>query len=586
MTYAETLKKILESYKNFTWTRKFYFLVFVWLITTIIARFEPLFAAKIIAYIENFIKNWVFNTNEVIIFFIVWIWYIIINSLIRYYFRYNLVAETDLYFYTNQANIYKDKILRMTELEFLNKKSGKIYKIFDRWMDRMFNVIFNLFLDIFPSFISIFFISIFLIIVNPILALATLIVIPIAALIWYHFGGKTSFLQNELNVKRDSFFWKLWDAVTNLTLVKTLNFEKNISQDLENIQETCLNLQLPISKRWAISDIYMQFLINISRFLVIWTGLYLISKWSLNFATLFLFFSYIWYIYYPLGAIFGQLQNIQKNLEWAKKIYEEFDNIEQDSELEKSKDIEKIMWKIEFKDVSFIYKWSEEEVIKKINFNINPGEKIALVWSTWSGKTTIAKLLLRLFEINSGKIEIDWIDVQNITKKSLRKHIGIVMQDNTLFNTSILENMQFAKVDATKEEIESALHKAKANFVFSSEKWLDTIIWERWLKLSWWEKQRLNIARIFLRNPEILILDEATSALDNKTEMEIQKSLEELLEWKTSIIIAHRLSTIKKVDRIFVLDKGKIVETWTYSELIDKKWKFFELANPDKMILN
>ncbi|MDD5212810.1 MAG: ABC transporter ATP-binding protein [Candidatus Gracilibacteria bacterium] len=586
MTYAETLKKILESYKNFTGTRKFYFLVFVGLITTIIARFEPLFAAKIIAYIENFIKNGVFNTNEVIIFFIVWIGYIIINSLIRYYFRYNLVAETDLYFYTNQANIYKDKILRMTELEFLNKKSGKIYKIFDRGMDRMFNVIFNLFLDIFPSFISIFFISIFLIIVNPILALATLIVIPIAALIGYHFGGKTSFLQNELNVKRDSFFGKLGDAVTNLTLVKTLNFEKNISQDLENIQETCLNLQLPISKRWAISDIYMQFLINISRFLVIGTGLYLISKGSLNFATLFLFFSYIGYIYYPLGAIFGQLQNIQKNLEGAKKIYEEFDNIEQDSELEKSKDIEKIMGKIEFKDVSFIYKGSEEEVIKKINFNINPGEKIALVGSTGSGKTTIAKLLLRLFEINSGKIEIDGIDVQNITKKSLRKHIGIVMQDNTLFNTSILENMQFAKVDATKEEIESALHKAKANFVFSSEKGLDTIIGERGLKLSGGEKQRLNIARIFLRNPEILILDEATSALDNKTEMEIQKSLEELLEGKTSIIIAHRLSTIKKVDRIFVLDKGKIVETGTYSELIDKKGKFFELANPDKMILN
>jgi ABC-type multidrug transport system fused ATPase/permease subunit len=130
------------------------------------------------------------------------------------------------------------------------------------------------------------------------------------------------------------------------------------------------------------------------------------------------------------------------------------------------------------------------------------------------------------------------------------------------------------------------LKKAKAEFVFSSEKWLETIIWERWLKLSWWEKQRINIARIFLRNPEILILDEATSALDNKTEAEIQKSIEELLIWKTSIIIAHRLSTIKKVDRIFVLDKGKIVESWNYEELIQKKWFFFALANPDKMILN
>lgn len=124
------------------------------------------------------------------------------------------------------------------------------------------------------------------------------------------------------------------------------------------------------------------------------------------------------------------------------------------------------------------------------------------------------------------------------------------------------------------------------DFVFKQKDWINTEIWERWLKLSWWEKQRLNIARIFLRNPEILVLDEATSALDNKTEIEIQKSLDELIAWKTSIIIAHRLSTIKKVDRIFVLENWQIVEVWNYEELLAKKWKFFELANPDKMVMN
>lgn len=586
MTYLETLKKLLTSFKNFIWKKKFYFLIFVWILTTIIAWFEPLFAAKVIAYIENFVKTWTYNQNEIFVFFTIWIVYIIMNSLIRYFFRYHLVDKNALYFYTHMSAVYKEKVLNMTELEFLNKKSWKIYKVFDRWLGWIFWIIFLVFLDMFPSILSIILISIFLIVINPILALATLIIIPFAWTLGYYFNTKTQKLQNELNEKWDLFFAKLWDSVSNLTLVKTLNFEKNVSKDLLDIQNDALNIQLPISKRWSISDIYMQFLINISRFLVIWTWLYLISKWELNFATLFLFFSYIWYIYYPLWAIFGQLKSMQTNLEWVKKIYEEFDNIEQDSELKDSSDIEKIIWKIEFENVWFSYKWSEEEVIKKINFTINPGEKIALVWSTGSWKTTIAKLLLRLFEINSWTIKIDWIDSKKITKHSLRKHIGIVMQENTLFNTSILENMLFAKVDATKEEIETALHKAKANFVFSSEKWLETIIWERWIKLSWWEKQRLNIARIFLRNPEILILDEATSALDNKTESEIQKSIEKLLIWKTSIIIAHRLSTIKKVDRIFVLDKGKIAEIWTYDELIAKWWKFFELANPDKMILN
>ncbi len=586
MTYSAILKKLLNTFKKFIWNKKFYFLIFIWILTTFTSWIEPIFAAKVIAYIENFVKTWTYNQNEIFIFFAIWIAYIIINSLIRYFFRFYLVDKSALYFYTYMSAIYKEKVLNMTELEFLNKKSGKIYKVFDRWLEWMFWIIFLVFLDMFPSILSVIFISIFLIIVNQSLALATLIIIPFAGILGYYFNTKTQKLQNQLNEKWDLFFAKLGDAVSNLTLVKTLNFEKNVSDELLDIQNDALHIQLPISKRWSISDIYMQFLINISRFLVIWTWLYLISKWELNFTTLFLFFSYIWYIYYPLGAIFGQLKSMQTNLEWVKKLYEEFDNIEQDKELENSRDIEKIAWKIEFENVWFTYKWNDEEVIKNINFTINPGEKIALVWSTWSGKTTIAKLLLRLFEINSGTIKIDEIDAKNITKRSLRKHIWIVMQENTLFNTTIRENMLVAKTDATEKEIIEALKKAKANFVFESQNWLETIIWERWLKLSWWEKQRLNIARIFLRNPEILILDEATSALDNKTEMEIQKSIEELLIWKTSIIIAHRLTTIKKVDRIFVLNKGKIVETGTYAELIKKQGKFYELANPDKMILN
>ena len=146
--------------------------------------------------------------------------------------------------------------------------------------------------------------------------------------------------------------------------------------------------------------------------------------------------------------------------------------------------------------------------------------------------------------------------------------------------------MELVRDNITQDKILNALKKAKADFVLKSQEWLETIIWERWLKLSWWEKQRINIARIFLRNPEILILDEATSALDNKTEIEIQSSLEDLMKDKTSIIIAHRLSTIKKVDRIFVMDNWKIIESWTYDELILKNWFFYKLANPEKLIIN
>jgi ABC-type multidrug transport system fused ATPase/permease subunit len=144
----------------------------------------------------------------------------------------------------------------------------------------------------------------------------------------------------------------------------------------------------------------------------------------------------------------------------------------------------------------------------------------------------------------------------------------------------------YANQNATKKDIQQALKNAKAEFVFNLKDWLDTIIWERWLKLSWWEKQRISIARLFLKNPKIIVLDEATSALDNKTEKEIQSALDKLIKWRTTIVIAHRLSTIQNSDNIIMLENWKIVESGTYDELINKKAKFYNLADPEHLILN
>lgn len=180
---------------------------------------------------------------------------------------------------------------------------------------------------------------------------------------------------------------------------------------------------------------------------------------------------------------------------------------------------------------------------------------------------------------------LDGILLQDIKKSSLRHHIGVVSQDTSLFNLSIEENLKFANPKATKKQIEEALKSAQAEFVFDFPHGIKTIIGERGLKLSGWEKQRIALARLFLKNPEILILDEATSALDTSTEKKVDLALKNLMKWKTSIIIAHRLSTIRHVDRIFVLEQGKVVEIGNYEELIEKKGKFFALANPDKLIL-
>ncbi len=585
MTQKETLIKLIKSFKNHIWNIKFNFIVIIWLLTTILWAFEPFFSAKLIWFIEIYFKTGVFNTETLIIFFSLWMSFIVIHPIIRYIFRYFCLDKNALDFYMYQAEVFKEKALRMTEFEYLWQKPWKLFKIFDRWLESTFFILFAIFFDIYPALINIIFVSILIIVINPILALATLIFIPIFIFMWWFFNVKTRILQTNVNKIWDEFYAKLWDAITNLTLVKTLTFEKNILKEMWDIANNWYKIQLPISKRWSIADIYVSFLINIVRLTVIFTWIFLIKNWNLDLATLFLFFSYIWYIYNPINNIFSQLKNLQKHLEDIKKFYTTFENIHQDNDLETAKDIESLAWNIEFKNVNFCY-IPGKTVLNNINLEIKSWEKVALVWSTWSWKTTISKILLRLFEINSWEILVNLNNIKDIKKSSLRKHIWIVMQDSSLFNTSILENMKYAKTDASLEEIETALKKAKADFIFKTEAWLETLIWERWLKLSGWEKQRINIARIMLKNPEILILDEATSALDNKTEIEIQQSLDALMEGKTSIIIAHRLSTIKKADRIFVLDNWEIVESGNYEELLEKKWFFYNLANPDKLILS
>ncbi len=226
---------------------------------------------------------------------------------------------------------------------------------------------------------------------------------------------------------------------------------------------------------------------------------------------------------------------------------------------------------IEFDNVSFKYNTEDgKEVLSNLSMKIEAGKTVALVGPSGGGKTTVCNIIPRFYEIESGKVTLDGVDIKELSRLSLRKNIGIVSQDVFLFNGTVRENIAYGKLDATDEEIAEAAKKANIyDYVMSMEKGFDTEVGERGVTLSGGQKQRISIARVFLKNPSILILDEATSALDNATEVMIQASLEELAKGRTVLVVAHRLSTVKNADEIIVITQNGIEERGSHDELLE-----------------
>ncbi len=235
---------------------------------------------------------------------------------------------------------------------------------------------------------------------------------------------------------------------------------------------------------------------------------------------------------------------------------------------------------IHFKDVTFRYSEENEEVLHRMDLTIESGTCVALVGPSGGGKTTISALIPRFYDIESGTVEIDGVDIRELSLESLRNNIGIVQQDVYLFSGSVYENIAYGKPGATAEEIHAAAVMAGADdFIRQLPNGYDTYVGERGVKLSGGQKQRISIARVFLKNPPILILDEATSALDNESERLVQQSLSRLADGRTTLIIAHRLTTIKNADKIIVIGKEGIVEQGTHRDLMAQKGAYHELYN-------
>lgn len=280
------------------------------------------------------------------------------------------------------------------------------------------------------------------------------------------------------------------------------------------------------------------------------------------------FFLYLNIFYQPITLMANMNEMLNVALTGAEHVTEMLDIKPDVDDLPGAKDPGRLRGEVEFKDVSFEYN-EHVATLEHVSFRVMPGQMLALAGTTGAGKTTIASLLPRFYDVASGSVTIDGIDVREMTISGLRANISMVLQDVFLFNGTIGENIRYSNLNASEDELIRASKAARAHdFIASLPEGYDTMIGERGVKLSGGQKQRLAIARAVLKNAPILILDEATSAVDTETEAEIQEALNELMKGRTSIVIAHRLSTIKNADQIIVLDHGHIIEQGRHQDLI------------------
>jgi ATP-binding cassette subfamily B protein len=364
----------------------------------------------------------------------------------------------------------------------------------------------------------------------------------------------------------------LADSISNIGSIKTYSAEKHEHAKYDVLANDRAYKGYVYWIRSVKNDAVFGLLMGLLQVLILVVSIFAIQKGSISIGTLILAQVYITQIIAYLWGMSNITKTLEQNLSDAAEMTEILQKKSLVADHSHAVDLEIKKGLIEFDDVTFTHMENNESLFKNLAFAIKPGEKLGLVGPSGGGKTTITKLLLRFMDIQGGKIVIDGQDIADVTQASLRSTIAYVPQEPLLFHRTLSENIGYGKFGASQEEIESAAKKAHAHsFIGKLPNGYDTLVGERGVKLSGGQRQRIAIARAMLKNAPILVLDEATSALDSESEVLIQDALWKLMEGRTAIVIAHRLSTIQKMDRIIVLDDGKIVEQGTHQELIRKK---------------
>ncbi len=421
------------------------------------------------------------------------------------------------------------------------------------------------------------------------LTLVTLLAFPFYAWSVKYFFGRLRELTRVRSQALANVQSYLHERVSGMSVIKSFSLEKREKGLFDETNGEFLDAAIDHTKWNAKAFAVVNTITDVAPLLVIaYAGWHVIGG-DLTIGTMVAFIAYIDRLYNPLRRLVNSSTTLTQSVASMDRVFELLDEGYDITDRPGASVMPEAKGKVEFYHVRFRYEEEAEDVLKGINLTVRPGDTVAFVGMSGGGKSTIISLIPRFYDVTGGAVRIDGQDIRDVTVQSLRKNIGIVLQDNLLFSASVKSNILMGKPDATDEEVIEAAKAANAHdFIMGLPEGYATEVGERGVKLSGGQKQRIAIARVFLKNPPILILDEATSALDLESEALIQDSLERLAHDRTTIIVAHRLSTITHADNIFVIDHGELKESGTHAELLGQGgiyhdlFQVQELGTPEK----
>lgn len=500
----------------------------------------------------------------------------IISSLFSYLQSFFLVEVSTKISYELRERLM-DKILSLPMESVDENKRGDILSRITNDVDSLQHGITQSFLQLTTAVITLIGVFVMMLTINIWMTLATVILIPIAFLV---IRSITKFSQSyflKQLVFKGSLNGQIEETFTGHDIIRIFNQEEISMNKFESDNENWFDQEWKSQFYSSLNGPLMNFISNFTYVIIAVLGAIFVLQKAIAVGDILAFFQYTQSFTRPIQQITRVMNQIQTAMAASERIFEFLDY--DDEENPSDKQLTEIKEGIAFENVSFSYT-PNEKIIKNMTFDIKKGQKIAIVGETGAGKTTIVKLLMRFYEIDSGSIKIDGVDIEEYDKHSLRSHIGMVLQDSWLFSDTIESNIRYGNLDVSEHEIiEASKHVYVDNFVRKLSDGYKTILNEDSDNISHGQKQLITIARTILSSKEVLILDEATSSVDTRTEKLIQKAMDKLMENKTSFIIAHRLSTIKNADKIIVIENGRIIEKGSHEELLRLKGYYYNTLN-------